>query len=299
MTRALVRAPNGDVKNLLATTFVGAALCSLAALPASAAANDIQLLELVNNGKVDNTSFRGLARELGLVMTPSSLQPAETTGQSGFDFALDYTFHTLNFDEAYWEAREGSQPLLMTLGARARKGFVLPIPLASEVEFGAQWLIDSQLLNLGTNIRVALNEGFRWIPDIAVQTGINRMVGNKDLDLLTVTAGGQISKGFGIAGSFNLCPYVGYQSIWVNASSRIIDTGPADAANVNDNVVFDIVPLADNRIDRFSLGARFVIAVVQLTGGLDINQVTPVAGTNAGGEPELLLQYSVRAGVTF
>lgn len=270
----------------------------MAALPAAAASNDIQLLGLVDdNGKVDNEAFRGLVRELGLVMTPTSLQPAETTGQAGFDFALDYSFHTMNFDEDYWQrSREDpSVPLLMTLGARARKGFVLPIPLASEVEFGAQWLIDSQLLNMGTNIRLALNEGFRWIPDIAVQTGINRMVGNKDLDLLTVTAGGQISKGFGINGTFNLCPFFGYQSIWVNGSSRILDTGPEDSANVNDNVVFDIVPLQDNRMDRFSLGARVIIAVVQITGGLDINRVTPVSG----GEPDTLLQYSIRGGVSF
>lgn len=269
---------------------------------AAAASNDVNLLGLVNDASPDNDGFRSLVRELGIVMTPSSLQPAETTGQSGFDFGLDYTFHTMRFDEAYWQdTRENpATPLLMTLGARARKGFVLPVPLTSEVEFGAQWLIDSQLLSMGTNVRVALNEGFRFIPDIALQVGINRMVGNKDLDLLTVTAGGQISKGFGVMGSFNLCPFVGYQSIWVNGSSRIIDTGPSDAANVSDNIVFAQVPIAANRMDRLSLGLRFLIAVVHITGGLDLNFVDAVSGTGAAGtDPDTLLQYSIRAGVAF
>ncbi len=276
-----------------------------AAPSALAASNDINLTGLLkqdSSGKVtaDNNGFHALVRELGVVMTPTSLQPAETTGQSGFDFGLDYTFHTMRFNEDYWQSTRGdpSVPVLMTLGARARKGFVLPVPLTSEVEFGAEYLIDSSLLNLGTNVRVALNEGFRWIPDVAIQAGINRMVGNKDLDLLTVTAGGQVSKGFGIMGSFNLCPFVGYQSIWVNGSSRIVDANPADAANVDDNVVFTQVPLGGNRLDRVSVGLRFIIAVVTLTGGLDMNFVNPVAGTNSGGSADTLLQYSVRAGVT-
>lgn len=293
------------------STFSVIASLALAAPSALAASNDIHLQGLIDDGKVDNEGFRALVRELGLVMTPSSLQPAETTGQSGFDFGLDYTFHTMNFDEPYWtDARENSSvPLLMSLGARARKGFVLPVPLTSEIEIGAQWLLDSRLLTMGTNIRVALNEGFRWVPDLAVQAGINRMVGDNDLDLLTVTAGGQISKGFGILGSFNLCPYVGYQSIWVNGSSRIIDTGPADPANVNDNVVFEPVPMIEfdpngklvnidaNRLDRVSIGVRWIIAVVQVAAGVDMNMVSPVAGSNAKGEAEMLLQYGLRAGI--
>lgn len=295
-----------------APIFVVAA--ALLAPPALAASNDVNIKGLIHplasgdvactsDGKFacDNTGFRALVRELGIVMTPTSLQPAETTGQSGFDFALDYSFHTMNFDQAYWQKtrEDPSVPLLMSIGARARKGFVLPVPLTSEVEFGAEYLIDSSLLNMGTNIRVALNEGFRWIPDLAIETGINRMVGNKDLDLLTVTAGGQISKGFGIAGTFNLCPYVGYQSIWANGSSRIVDVGPSDSANVDDNAVFTQVPLGANRMDRVSVGARFIIAVVSITGGLDMNFVDPVSGTHSGGKAEMLLQYGVRAGVTF
>ncbi len=278
-----------------------------AAAPALAGPNDIELLGLVNQpDPTDPTSkatvrqddFRALVREMGLIFTPSSIQPAETTGISGFDFAFTYAFHPVQFDKAYWQdaIEEKGSRLPMTIGASARKGFVLPIPLASEVELGAQYLIESQMVNLGANVRLALNEGFtgaHWwviIPDIAVETGINRVVGSDDLDLLTVTAGGSVSKGFGVFGSFNLCPYVSYKSIFVNASTRIVDANPNNTSNVEDNVVFDIVPLADNRIDRISGGVRIVVAHVMLSGGVDVNLLDPET---------TILQYGLRLGVAF
>lgn len=303
LTVAPLSRPNGRVRIPSLALAVFAAVGMLGAAPAVALPNDIDLVKLVNVDDptapaADDASFRAMVRELGLVMTPTSMQVAETTGHSGFDFGLDYSFHTMRFTEDYWRAREErAVPLMMTLGARARKGFVLPMPLASEVELGAEWLIDSQLLNIGSNVRVALNEGFRWIPDVALQAGINRMVGNEELDLLTVTAGGQVSKGFGINGSFNLNPFVGYQSIWVNGSSRIVDANPLDTANVEDNVVFTVVPLAANRMDRLSVGLRAVIAVVTLSGGVDIDFVDPVAGSNAGGAQMNFIHYTIRAGV--
>lgn len=280
-----------------------ALVAALVAGPAFAGPNDVDLIGLIDNSdpadpKVRQEDFRALVREMGLIFTPSSIQPAETTGISGFDFAFTYAFHPVKFDAPYWQdaVEQKGNRLPMTIGATARKGFVLPLPLASEVELGAQYLIESQMVNLGANVRLALNEGFtgaHWwvfIPDIAVETGINRVVGSDDLDLLTVTAGGSVSKGFGVMGSFNLCPYVSYKSIFVNASTRIIDADPTSTANVDDNVVFDIVPLAENRIDRISGGLRVVVAHVMLSGGVDVNLLD--ADTT-------ILQYGLRLGVLF
>jgi hypothetical protein len=282
---------------------VAAVAAVVAAFPAAAGPNDIELLGLVDRTDpaapvVRNDDFRSLVRELGLIFTPSGLQPAETTGIAGFDFAVDYAFHVVNLDRPYWqdalEERGGRVP--MTIGARARKGFILPVPLASEVEVGAQWLIESQMFNVGGNIRVALNEGFtgaHWwafIPDVAVQAGFNRVVGSDDLELLTASAGGTISKSFGLFGMVNLCPFAGYQSVFVNGSTRLVDTNPQNPNNVDDNVVFDIVRLTDNRIDRYSVGARLVVAHIQLSGGVDINVLAP---------DDIVYQPAFRAGVSF
>jgi hypothetical protein len=304
------------VVNRLSSPAVVAAALLLGALAPStlqAAPNDIVLTSLIDreaNGTyvVRNDDFRLLTQELAIVMTPTAMQPAETTGQSGFDFAVDYTIHQVTADAAYWvdsvegtlEGRnDGGQlgvPILQTIGVRGRKGFPLPIPLSSEVEIGAQWVTDSSMVNLGGNVRLALNEGFRWIPDLAVMTGINRLLGTEDLDLLTVTVGGSISKGFGLVGSFNLAPFVSYQSIFMNASSRVIDPDPLVVDDVGENIVFEEVSISDptSRMDRVSAGVRLHVAVVQLTAGVDMNFMPPV-----GGDRKLLLQYSVRAGLYF
>ncbi|HEY1098270.1 MAG TPA: hypothetical protein VGF99_05055 [Myxococcota bacterium] len=276
-------------------------LSLVAALPAVAGPNDIDLLGLVDTDGATpqprNADFRSLVREMGVLFTPSSQQLAETTGISGFEFALDYAFHPVNIDAAYWQdalESPGSR-LPMTIGARARKGFVLPVPLASEVEVGAQWLVESQMVNLGANLKLALNEGFtgnHWwvgIPDIAVTAGINRVVGSDDLDLLTVTTGAVISKGFGLFGSVNFAPFVGYQSIFINGSTRLVDAGPTNPRNVDDNVVFEVVDLTDNRIDRVSLGARIIVAHVLLQAGVDINLLGDTT----------IVQTGLRGGVSF
>ncbi len=300
LTAGTSTAPNAAMRAVVPFVF---AFAVAATAPALAGPNDIGLLGLVdttdpNAPVVRNEDFRSLVRELGLIFTPSALQPAETTGISGFEFAVDYAFHPVNIDKPYWQdalETKGSR-LPMTVGARARKGFVLPVPLASEVEMGAQWLIESQMLNIGANVRLALNEGFtgnHWwvvIPDIAVMGGINRVVGSDDLDLLTITAGGSISKGFGLFGSANLTPFVSYQSIFVNGSTRLVDTNPANTTNVDDNVVFDVVGYAENRIDRVSVGARLVVAHVMFSGGVDINVLDP---------DTTIIQTGLRAGVSF
>lgn len=278
-------------------------LSAVCAGPAVAGPNDIELLGLVDtsdpaNPTPRNDDFRSLVREMGLIFTPSPLQPAETTGISGFDFAFEYAFHPVNIQQAYWQdaLENPGERLPMTLGARARKGFVLPIPLASEVEMGAQWLIESQMLNLGANVRLALNEGWtgdHWwifIPDIAIQAGVNRVVGSDDLDLITATGGASISKGFGLFGQVNLCPFLSYQAIFVNGSTRLVDANPEIVTNVDDNVVFDIVPLADNRIDRISGGLRLIVAHVSLSGGVDVNLM---------GDGTQITQFALRTGVSF
>jgi hypothetical protein len=274
------------------TVFAGA--------PAHAAPNDVKLAGLVDTSGATPVARQGdfehLATELALVLVPGSLQPAETTGIAGFDVGLDVGFHPVHLTDPAWRdglEKPNASGMLTTLGGRVRKGFILPIPLTSEIEVGAQWILDSGLVNVGGNVRVALNEGFRYVPDLAVQVGVNRLIGSADIDLLTLTAGGQISKGFGVLGSFNLCPFVGYQSIWINAASHTIDATPAnDNANprpASDDVVFVPLSFPNARTDRVSGGLRLVVADVQVTGGVDIDIV------NA----QPLFHYSMRAGLTF
>lgn len=283
---------------------------ALGVTPAAALPNDSHLAGLIVDGDPDEAAFREMAIDLGLVMTPSPMQPAETTGQAGFDFALDYTGTPMtgylnaaaNGDDQlreHWGSRALSGAIedgghtpgyFQTIGLRGRKGFIFPLPLTSEIELGAQWLVQSQLLNIGGNLRLALNEGFRWVPDVAVMTGINRLVGSGELDLTTVTAGGSISKGFGIFGDINLAPWIAYQSIFIHGLSRLVDPDPLNTSDINNNESFrgaPVVSLTNNdgaqcaadvfncvrltRYDRISGGLRLTVALVQIAVGLDVN----------------------------
>jgi hypothetical protein len=283
----------------------------LLALPAAAGPNDIDLHGLIeedgNGGFREKRAgdFESLTRELTLVFTPSPLQPAETTGQSGFEFGLNYRFHDISDEEAYWsEAVEGARddrtlsPVLQTIGMTGRKGWVLPIPLTSEIILGADYLIDSRMWNLGANIRLALHEmgafnsklWMTWFPDIAVMGGANRPIGSDQLDLFSATGGGTVSKNFALAGSFSLTPFLAYQSIFVNAASRTIDGDPTNVRDVTANFVFEEVSASVNRFDRVTTGMRLIWGVVLLAGGVDFNML-PSGNT--------MMQYDIHFGLSF
>jgi hypothetical protein len=265
----------------------------------AAPANDVVVRNLVTGAGADaqvrQQDFRLLSRELGLMFTAPA-QAAETTGITGFEIGLDYTFHVVNFQAPYWQdaiATPGTR-VPMTLGLRARKGFVLPLPLVSELEVGSQWLIESQMLSLGGTARIALHEGFRYIPDLAVFAGFHRLIGSGDLDLFTAVAGASISRSFGVLGTFNLCPFASYESVFVNASSSVIDTTPENTADTEGAVVFGIVGAAQNRIDRISGGLRFVMANVLLVAGVNVS----LAGLEDISS-NLVVQPNLRLGVSF
>ena len=297
------------------------AIALVCSLPVQAASNDIYLLGLLDeSGNPDNESFRALTTELGLVMTPLPMKGAETTGQAGFDFGADFGVHVISFWEDYWkngrvgtglERRDPIVPAMNTIGLRGRKSFIFPVPLQSELEFGAQWLIGSRMASVGAKFHLALNEGFRWIPDVGVSAGINRLIGSDDLYVTTATLGGQVSKGFGLFGDVNIMPYLSYESIFIDAQSRSIDTDARSSSDIGSLVSFDRIPmvaattndtnaclgnlatcLVMNRIDRGSIGFRFNVAVVQIALGVDVNYIP-------GRQIPVMVQGGMRFGLLF
>jgi hypothetical protein len=125
---------------------------------------------------------------------------------------------------------------------------------------------------------------------VGVSAGINRLIGSDDLYVTTSTVGGQVSKGFGLFGDVNLMPYIGYESVFIDAQSRSIDTDQRSSADIGSLVSFDRIPmvasttsdtnaclgnlgtcLVMNRVDRGSIGFRLNVAVVQVALGVDVN----------------------------
>ena len=272
--------------------------------------NNIDITSLVDsNNRTDNAQFEGLAKELSNVITSVNLTPAETPGLSGFDFALDYSFHDIKEDSAYWQNsltgrfENRSPPIgLQTLGFKARKGFILPIPQTTELELGASWIGDSNLWSLGGALRLGLyemgsfnsNYWMTWIPDVAVFAGGNRLIGTSQVDLVTVTAGITGSKNFAIAGDFSFAPFFSYQRIFLDASSDTIDPDPSDPTDVDQNVVFDRIAInQDAYSERRTGGVRVIFGLVEFALGY------AVTNFSIDGEPQSMNHYNFRGGLNF
>lgn len=215
---------------------VGIALL-LCSATAAADSNDIDLAKL--GTKVTDASgnvtyvgspgeFRSLASQLGTVLAPDLLTPADTIGWDGFQLAVDYANTTIDQSAAYWRVLEGPVPSAMnTVGFFARKGLWLPLP-SFEVGAGAVHLVDSHLWTAQLYAKFALVEGYHDLPlpSLAVRGGVSRLMNQRDLDLTIASLDVSISKHVGIGGTWRLDPYAGYDLLMIIPHSEVIDPVP-------------------------------------------------------------------------
>jgi hypothetical protein len=246
---------------------VGCAVVALVlgAGPASAGDNDLVMARLADvvvdeDGAADavgsNQDFRSLASELGVVLAPRLVEPADTLGFGGFEFTADVARTRVHTDRPYWRALAGSpnpanpdarhgDDYMTTVGMWARKGIWLPVP-SFEVGIGAVHLIDSRIWAAQAYAKLAIIEGYHDlpIPSLAVRAGASRMMGSTELDLTVVSIDTTVSKRFGIAGLFSAAPYAGWNWLLVVPRSEVIDRTPhvdvrADPADARMNFVFE------------------------------------------------------------
>ena len=231
-----------------------------------------------------NQDFRSLVSELGVVIAPKLLSPADTLGYSGFQFSAELSYNTINSDARYWCATEESSACsgagatkgsdhIDTFSVFARKGIWLPLP-SFEVGAGASQVLGSTMWAGQIYGKFALHEGFHdWpIPSVAARGAASRLFGSEQLDLTVASFDISVSKSIGVQGTVNLEPYAGWNYLWIIPRSEVIDkTANVDAfADPNDlrnNFVF---PDQDN-ITRQRLfgGVKVKYYVFALT--LEIN----------------------------
>ncbi|MCA9668294.1 MAG: hypothetical protein KC503_22030 [Myxococcales bacterium] len=212
----------------------------------------------------DNAAFRSLMSELGVLFAPNVLAPAETFGWGGFTFAVEFGFTTLNpkknstnvvpdgngersREGRYWRAAEsvpdnafeGSgnnialiennlpQAIAPTVTLMLRKGLWLPVP-SFELGIGVRHLIGSRMWSGIAQAKISLHEGYQGLPlpAFSIRGMGSRVFNTPGFNLTMAGLDFSISKHFGIASTFNLMPYVGYQLIWIIADSSVIDATP-------------------------------------------------------------------------
>ncbi len=186
--------------------------------------------DLINAQRNANRSFRSLMSQLGMAFAPMFHSPAETTGYNGFAFAAKYGATTIDDGAEYWTygLDRPPDPVLSTLSMEIRKGIWFPLP-SFELGGGFTHLVSSHLFSLNAFAKMSLHEGFlHWAtPALAVRFSGQRVIGTSQVDLTIIGLDVSVSKSFGVGGTFNFTPYLGYNVMWIWADSQVIDTTPA------------------------------------------------------------------------
>jgi hypothetical protein len=284
---------------------------------AAADANDLVLSRLAtrlmnNSGQLtgvvgENLEFRALVSQLGVVLAPHLLTPADTLGFGGFQFDVSASQTTIDSKQAYWRALEGSPDpsgamglahgptALRTIGLFAHKGMWFPLP-SFELGAGAVHLLDSDIWTAQLYAKLALHEGYHDlpIPSLAVRGAVSRMMPQRELDLTVASVDVTISKRVGIGGTWRFDPFAGWDLLMIVPRSEVIDAtpdiDPLDMGNqmdLNNSFVFrDQATIYRHRI---LAGAKFQYHVLQLTiegqFALAGTSVDDRAGTSAPCQP--------------
>jgi hypothetical protein len=251
-----------------------------AATPAAADPNDLVLSRLATPVTVGGSTtyvpqdveFRSLASQLGVVLAPHLLTPADTNGFSGFQMSVDYAATSIDSGASYWKARDGgTASSLRTVGFFVRKGMWFPVP-SFEVGAGAVHLVDSSTWAAQLYAKLALHEGYHDLPlpSLAVRGAVSRMMNQRELDLTVASLDVLVSKHIGVGGTWRLDPFLGWNVLFIVPRSEVIDptpnVDPLKMGNESDallNFVFhdqnDIIR------NRFMAGAKLQYYVFQLT----------------------------------
>lgn len=234
--------------------------------------------------------YRALANDLVLAMTPKPLQPAETLGMSGFEFAVAST--TTNIDEtaAHWQGQPGAPVLEGALNDRQvpshlwtptihfRKG----LPLSTELGVTGTYLARSDMFMLGAEFKAALYESyFRWIPAVAARASFSRLFGSPDLDVVAGEGDLMASLPIGIMGTLQLTPYLGGGVMFANVNSGVIDETPYIVTESTDQkggprgslYTFPTLSFFENRFTRIFAGLRVNVAMLEILYELDASLV--------------------------
>lgn len=238
-----------------------------------------------------NGNFRVFARQLAAAMSSVTLMPPETLGHAGFAFSAEVSFVQISEDpegaggivfptqkaehcepgmcaNTGWRNGVSSPVLIPSL--HIRKG----LPYSFELGARMGWLEKSRMFTGTLELKWAINEGFTYLPDIAVGGRITKLINSRDFDVTTGGLDVSVGKQFALAGMVTLTPYAGWNLMFVGATSNPVDFDPQrtlpDSEQPSDEFrdiyVFDSVQSSANTHNRFYGGLRFISAPFMLGG---------------------------------
>ncbi|MDP2316076.1 MAG: hypothetical protein Q8P41_24480 [Pseudomonadota bacterium] len=176
------------------------------------------------------TGYQTMVKELGTAIANKPMAPGESLGMNGFQVGIANTFafvrtgstdgtHPTGWDLA--DADEDPQTYLFIPWLQVRKG----LPASLEIGANAGWIGLTRTGVFGVYGRWSVLEGYRRVPDLALQVGYAGYVGNDELELgvmdMSATLG--YSLPFGVTQGINqavFSPYVGIGLNRIHAAPR-------------------------------------------------------------------------------
>jgi hypothetical protein len=280
----------------LAWFVVGALGVCLVPRSAAALPNDLQIYQLCsslpcagNPASQDPNAqqrFRMLGDELGMALTATTMEPANTVGVDGFDFAFETSIVFINSaaligGQSYWVTTNTPPTALVIPAIHFRKG----LPYSVEFEARLSTVGDSSMFAGTAGLRWAVLEGFRYVPDLSARFVMTRLFGQGDFDSTSGALDFTLGKEIGIAGLFTLSPYLGYAATGIDSSPRVIWANPNTTeaqyqqAPISEQTLFSETTWNDNIYDRFYVGLQATIYVVSFNVEYDYARPSAFSGS--------------------
>lgn len=249
--------------------------------------------------------FARLATNLTLAFTSSLLEPASTTGHSGFQVGLESSYtgvargavggSTGTFDPAaygvgtdVWPSRSVRPSEVLMPSLHVRKA----LPFSFELGGRLTYLSQSSYFATQLEGKWAFVEGYTLAPDLAVRVAWTRLIGQRDLDLGATEFGLLASKRFGVSAVTSLTPYLALRLTRVSASSRLMAFGadyqpgspPTPAPATPDEVALSSAgfPTFKSTLYRTTAGVRLTSFAVSMALELTYYGGGKLGGTTPG-----------------
>ncbi len=218
--------------------------------------------------------FGILSTETALAISSAVLQPASTTGVSGFDFALELGGAPVHADDvgtavpsgfpgfsaSPWATRSVRPAELLVTGIHVRKA----LPFSLELGGRLLYLSKTSYFAAQGEAKWALNEGYELIPDVAVRVAYTKLFGQRDWNLGIADVDFMVSKRFGVSAVTSFTPYVVARFGFLDASSEAIEFGPGVALPPGPRPTQAAFPALEATLYRTTLGVRMTAYAMSL-----------------------------------
>jgi hypothetical protein len=170
--------------------------------------------------------FALLSSELALAFSSPLLQPASTTGHSGFAFDLETAYSQVHHGVVgqqvgtvapgdYWPTHSLEPNELFLTSAHVRKAFPFSLELGGRLTYLSQ----SSYYAAQLEGKWAPLEGLADLPDVALRVAWQKVLGLASLDLSTTEFDVLVSKRFGVNAVTSVTPYGGARFTLLHAST--------------------------------------------------------------------------------